>query len=138
MIAFQFLPNRLAAIALSGFGVLAIALAAGGIYGVVAFAAARRRRELGIRLALGATARGLVQLVLGRTAVIVSTAVVIGLVIAVALNRVLANVVYLSSGPDPVVLGGALVVMVIVSAIASWVPTRQSLRTDPIEAIRTD
>jgi hypothetical protein len=89
----------------------------------VAYAVARRQLEIGIRVALGATARSVVQLVLARMTAIVAIGIIAGLMLALVAGHVLTNVVYLATLNDPVVFGGSVIVMLLVGIVACWVPT---------------
>jgi macrolide transport system ATP-binding/permease protein len=136
MLGFAFFPIRAAAITLSAFGVLAIMLAVTGIHGLVSYAVARRVREIGIRVAVGARPAQVLRLVLGRTLVLLATGSVIGLVLALAVGQVLASVVYGASPRDPVILAGVVVTIILLGALSSWAPTRRALRIDPMVALR--
>ena len=138
MLGFALFPSQAAAVALSAFGILALLLAATGIHGLVAYAVSRRRREIGIRIAIGAGAASVLRVVLGRIAVLLAVGAAAGLALALAAGQLLANVVYQVSPRDPVVFGAVAVTIVAVGALASWAPARRSLRTQPIEALRTE
>jgi putative ABC transport system permease protein len=114
---------------------LALGLAAIGIYGVVAYTVTRRRREVGIRMALGATARDVRWLILGQTMRPVAAGMAIGLAVAAAAARVLRAVLFGVSPFDPVAYLGAPLMMMAVAALATWLPTRQALQTDPVSLI---
>jgi predicted permease len=136
MLGLAFLPARAAAIALSAFGVLAIMLAATGIYGLVSYAVARRVREIGIRVAVGAQPHQVLRLVLGRTMVLLLAGCAAGFVLALAAGQVLASVVYQVSPRDPAVLTMVWVTTVFLGVLSSWAPTRRALRVDPMMALR--
>ncbi len=136
MLGFAFFPTHAAAIALSAFGVLAIMLAVTGIHGLVSYAVARRVREIGIRMAVGASPLQVLRLVLGRIAVLLAVGSAIGLVLALAAGQVLASVVYGASSRDPQLLGAVLVTIVLLGLFSSWAPTRRALRIDPMAALR--
>jgi|HubBroStandDraft_6_1064221.scaffolds.fasta_scaffold00768_10 predicted permease len=138
MLGFAFLPARAAAIALSAFGLLAIMLAATGIYGLVSYAVARRVREIGIRVALGAQKRQVLRLVLGRTMTLVLAGCAAGFVLALAAGQVLASIVYAVSARDPVALAAVWLTTILVGVLASWSPTRRALQVDPMIALRHD
>ncbi len=138
MLGLALFPNRLAAIALSAFGLLALVLAATGIYGVVAYAVARRRREIGIRVAVGASRSDVVRLVLSRIATFVAVGSVAGLALALLVGPLLTRIVYQTSPRDPLVLAGVVGIVTLVGILASWAPTARSLRIDPIVALRSE
>jgi putative ABC transport system permease protein len=117
---------------------LALGLAAVGIYGVVAYVVTRRRREVGIRMALGASARDVRRLILGQTLRPVAVGIAIGIAIAAGAGRVLQSVLFGVSPFDPVTYVIAPLVMVAVAALATWLPTRQALQADPVKTLRAE
>jgi predicted permease len=119
-----------------GLGVLALVLASVGIYGVVSYAVTERYREIGIRLALGATARNVLGMVLRQTMRPVVVGAVVGLAAASALSRVLASVLFGVSPADPVGLGGAVLLVVGVAFAAGITAARPVTRTDATAALR--
>ena len=124
---------------LSGFfGIIAIVLAAVGVYGVVSYSAASRRREIGIRLALGARAAHVVRAVLGRLALVVSAGLIVGLGLALPANAATRSLLYGVDPREPWVM--ALIVAVIAGAgvLAAAVPAHRALRTDPVTALRSE
>jgi predicted permease len=138
MLGFVLLPNQAAAVALSGFGLLALLLAATGIHGTAAYAVSRRRREIGIRMAIGATSAGVLRLVLGRMLAIVLSGAAAGLVLALVAGRLLASMIYQASPHDAAVLSAVGVTLVGVGALSCWAPARRSLRVDPATALRPE
>lgn len=132
------LPMQAAALALGAFGILAATLAATGIHGVVAYAVSGRRRELAIRVALGAPRRSLVQLVLRRTFMLVAIGAVVGVALVFALRPVLASVLYVPMAES--VWSWALVagLVTLVSAAACAWPTWRALRVDPVAALAAE
>jgi ABC-type antimicrobial peptide transport system permease subunit len=138
MLGFVLFPNQMAAIALTAFGVLGIVLAATGINGTVAYAVSQRRREIGIRIAIGATAAGVLRLVLGRMVTLIVAGAAIGSVLALAAGRTLASVVYQASPRDPMVFITVAAVLVLVGIASCWVPALRSVRIEPMTALRPD
>jgi predicted permease len=138
LIAPAFLPNRAAAFTLTSFGVVALVLAMTGIHGVVSYAVSRRRWEIGVRVALGASRVRVISLVLGRIVVISGTGIALGVVSTVALARVLQQIVYLASSDEPMLLGMVTVTMLVVVAGALVGPTIRSLRIEPMIALRSE
>jgi predicted permease len=136
MLGLAFLPSRAAAIALSAFGVLAIMLAATGIYGLVSYSVSSRVREIGIRVAVGALPHQVVRLVVGRTVALLFVGAAVGVGLALATGQVLANIVYGASPRDPVLLAAVWITTVALGVLSSWVPTRRALRVDPMVALR--
>jgi predicted permease len=131
-------PNRAAAVALSAFGLLAIVLAVTGIHAVVAYAVAMRRREIGIRIAIGATPFDVLRLVLGRIAMLIAGGATVGVVSALLIGPSLMQVVYLASPRDPWVIVGVCALPIVIGLAACWGPARRSLRIEPMVALRTE
>ncbi len=118
--------------------ILAVTLAAVGLYGVVAFGVVARRRELGVRLALGAEARDVASVVLGHAASIVSAGVVLGLGGAWALSRVLESRLFGVAPVDPASYAAAALLFATVAGAACWAPTRRAMRVDPAVTLREE
>ncbi|HUA87111.1 MAG TPA: ABC transporter permease [Bryobacteraceae bacterium] len=131
-------PARIAAIVLGAFGVLAIVLAATGVYGIMAYAVARRTREIGIRMALGANAPQVLRVVLSHTALLVGAGTVVGVALALAAGRLFAQILYGVSATDPFTYALAIVAMAAVAFWACWFPARRAMRIDPVTALRTE
>jgi ABC-type antimicrobial peptide transport system permease subunit len=136
MLGFAFFPTRAAAIALSAFGVLAIMVAVTGIHGLVSYAVARRVREIGIRMAVGARPSQVLRLVLGRTMALLAMGSAIGSVASLAAGQLLGNVVYQATPGDPRVLAAVLAAIALLGLLSSWAPTRRALGIDPMAALR--
>jgi predicted permease len=132
------LPAELGAALLGIFGVLALLLGSVGIYGVTSYSVAQRTREMGIRAALGATARDLVQLVASQSMRVVMIGAVIGLVLAVGVARLLTSQLYGVSAVDPPTFIGMPVVLLGVALVAALIPARRATRVDPAEALRSE
>ncbi|MGE5244827.1 MAG: ABC transporter permease [Betaproteobacteria bacterium] len=118
------------------FGGLALALAAIGLYGVMAYAVSQSTREFGLRLALGASARDLLRLVLSHGLALTGAGVALGAAAALVTTRLLGDFLYQVSPRDPLTFLGALVVMTVVSLAASFLPAWRAARTDPLLALR--
>jgi macrolide transport system ATP-binding/permease protein len=138
MLGFAFFPARAATLALGVFGLLAIMLAATGIYGLAAYSVSRRVREIGIRVAVGARPRQVLRFVLGRTILLLAVGSVVGLALGLAASRVLASVVYLASPRDPFVLPATAFTMVLIGLGAALPPARRALDIDPVRALRQE
>jgi predicted permease len=138
MLGFVLFPNRMAALALSAFGVLGIVLAATGINGTVAYAVSQRRREIGIRVAIGATSTSVLRVVLGRMVALIVAGAAVGLGLALAAGRTLASIVYQGSPRDPVVFTAVAGLLVLVGVASCWVPALRSLRIEPMQALRPE
>lgn len=123
--------------ALSGFfGGLALLLAALGLYGVTAYSVNRRRMEIGIRMALGAQAAGIMRLVLGRVGWLVGGGVVAGGGLSLWASRLVSSLLFGVEPRDPLTLAEAAIVLVVVGAVAGWLPARRAARIDPVRVLR--
>ena len=120
------------------FAALALLLGAVGIYGVMSFAVSRRAKELGVRLALGASRGSVLRLVLGQGARITLPGVAIGLLIALAAGRLLGNLLYEVSPLDPLTYGAVALLLAFVSVGASYVPAYRAMSLDPIKSLREE
>jgi macrolide transport system ATP-binding/permease protein len=129
-------PQLVAVTLVSVLGALAVLLAVIGLYGVMSYSVSQRTRELGLRLALGADASNLVQLVLSRGLALTAGGALLGAAVALALTRLLGNLLYYVSPRDPLVFGAAFAVMTIAALAACFVPAWRATRTDPAEALR--
>jgi ABC-type antimicrobial peptide transport system permease subunit len=130
------LTDRLIALLSAGFGLLATLLASIGLYGVMAFVVARRRKELGIRIALGAS-RGLVLwLVMREVLVLLAIGLAVGVPAGLALGRYVSSTLYGVQAGDPWMAGSTVLVLTLVSAAAGLIPAHRASRIDPILALR--
>jgi predicted lysophospholipase L1 biosynthesis ABC-type transport system permease subunit len=134
--ALPLFPARAAAIVLGGFGVLAMVLAATGLFALMAYSVARRTREIGIRMALGARPAQVLSSVLRRTLVLCFVGVSLGTIVTLAAGRLLSAVLYGTSPRDPATYGMALVLMIGVALLACWSPAARAVRVDPASALR--
>ncbi|MEQ9397941.1 MAG: ABC transporter permease [Longimicrobiales bacterium] len=128
----------LGSVFLAVFGGGALLLATLGIYGLVAFSVAQREREVGVRIALGATKGQVRSAVVGDGVRLTGIGLAVGLVAAAALARLAASALYGVEPFDPFTLGGVLALFLIVAAAASWVPAVRATRTDPITVLRSE
>ena len=135
-LGFALLPARLAAGVVSAFAVLALFLAAGGLYGVMSYAVSENTREIGIRMALGARAGDVEKQVLRQGLVLTGFGVATGLLGGFVLTRVMAGLLYGVSATDPVSFVTGALVIVAAAALASYIPARRATRVDPIPALR--
>jgi predicted permease len=138
MLGFAYFPAYAAVWALGVFGGLAVMLACTGIYGLSSFVVSRRVRELGIRRAVGAQSIQILRSVFGGAAAVLVVGATIGLTLAVVGSRVLASIVYGASSSDPVVLGGAMLMMAGVGVVSAIGPARRALSVEPVQALRQD
>jgi ABC-type antimicrobial peptide transport system permease subunit len=129
---------RLNTFLLSMFGLVALALAAIGLYGVMASAVREQTREIGVRMALGATPGRVRGDVLRRAFLVCLGGAVVGIGLALAASRVIASLLFEVSPTDPLALIGACVVLLAVAAIAAYVPAYHASRVDPARALQTD
>jgi predicted permease len=120
------------------FGAIALVLAAVGVYGVVAYSAASRRREIGIRLALGARAADITRTVIGRIAVVAASGLIAGLILTLSTRALAESFLYGVRLEDPGVLALILGVIAGAGVLAAIVPTRRALRIDPVQALRSE
>ncbi len=137
-VAGLFRPQRLSAIAVGYAGVLAVFLSALGLYSSLAAAVSRRRRELGVRRAVGASARGVLWMVVRQGTLIVMGGVVAGLLLSAAATRVLEHMLYTAASGDYPFYAAAAVVVLCCGLGASWLPARRASRVPPNEALRAE
>jgi predicted permease len=128
--------ERLIALLSSFFGLIALLLAALGLYGVMAHAVARRTREIGVRMALGAQARNVLWLVLRETLFLVAIGIAIGLPVALAAARLIKGFLFGLSANDPLTIALAASLMLAVAALAGYLPARRAASVDPMDALR--
>jgi predicted permease len=130
------LTDRLIAALAAGFGLLATVLASIGLYGVMAFVVARRRKELGIRLALGAEPGGVIWLVMKEVLLLLAIGLAVGIPAALGLGRFVASQLYGIEARDPWTATATLILLTLVSAAAGLIPAHRASRIDPILALR--
>jgi predicted permease len=130
--------TRMSAWLLGVFGALAVVLAAVGIYGVMAQGVEQRRREIGVRMALGAAPSDIVRLIMSRAFVIGIAGVALGVGLAIPTMRLLVALLYRVQPGDPVVLAVLAAVVLAVALVASYVPARRATRVDPLTTLRTE
>jgi predicted permease len=128
--------ERLFARLTSFFGLLAALLACIGVYGVMAFAAGKRTREIGIRMALGADRGSILVMVLKETAVLLAVGIVVGIVLALEASRLISTLLFGLKPTDPLTIAVAALLMVAAAAFAGYVPARRASRVDPMVALR--
>jgi ABC-type antimicrobial peptide transport system permease subunit len=120
------------------FAALAIALAAIGVHGVLSCTVAQRTREIGIRMALGASAREVMQLVVLRGAAFAVIGLVMGLGLALAFGRLISGLLYGVKPTDTATLAGVTVTCAVVAALSLWLPVRRAVSIDPLVALRQE
>jgi ABC-type antimicrobial peptide transport system permease subunit len=131
-------PSRVATLALGVLGTMGALLSITCIFGLAAYSVAKRKKELGIRIALGAQRKEVLHAALGRAFKLLAVGSVAGLVLGILASRVLAYVVYQATPRDPVVLAGAVLAMLCVGLLATWIPARRALAVDPLLLMRED
>jgi predicted permease len=137
-LAWTFFPARVAAIALGAFGMLALVLAATGIYGVMAYAVSRRTREIGIRMAIGASQAQVLASIARSAAILIGTGLVLGLGMALGAGRLLERILFGVEPTDPVTFAIVFAIMLGVGAAATLLPARRATRIDPMQALRQE
>jgi ABC-type antimicrobial peptide transport system permease subunit len=137
MLGFVLVPSRVASVALGAFGVLAFLLALTGLYGVVTTAVARRAREIGIRVAIGARPSQVIRLVVWRTIALLAIGAAAGGLLVLGAGRVLESIVYDVSPRDPWVLAGVGLMLIVVGTLSCWAPVRRALGVNPTDALRS-
>jgi ABC-type antimicrobial peptide transport system permease subunit len=130
--------SRMAAMSLGVLGIMGAILSITGIFGMAAYLISKRTRELGIRVALGAQKKQVVQAALGRAFRLLAFGSAAGLVLGLLASRVLAYIVYEATPRDPVVLSGAIAGMALLGLIATWIPARRALSVDPMILLRNE
>ncbi len=130
--------ERLFAALLSFFGALALALAALGLYGVLAHSVAQRTKEIGVRMALGAEARHVLRLVIGQGMLLVCVGIAAGLILAYWLAKWLSGWLYDVGAADPLTYGAIALLLAVVALLACWIPARRATKVDPMVALRCE
>jgi ABC-type antimicrobial peptide transport system permease subunit len=131
-------PARVAAMALGVLGAMAAMLSITGIFGLAAYTVSRRLRELGIRIALGADGRKVIQAALARPFKLLAFGSAAGLVLGILASSVLGSIVYQATPHDPVVLTGVVLVMLALGLVATWIPAHRALSVDPLILLREE
>jgi putative ABC transport system permease protein len=129
-------PKRSAVALLTVFAIMALGLAAVGLFGLVRYSVAQRTQEIGVRMALGASHEHVLRMVLSEGLKLALAGVVVGLIGAFALTRVLGSLLYDVSATDPLTFGGMALLLILVALFAAWVPARRAMSVDPLVALR--
>ena len=130
--------QRIVARLLVLFGFLALTVATVGVYGLTAFTVARRARELGVRLALGASPRDLVRMLVGQSAMLVGAGLAVGTLAALLLSRFVKSMLFGVTSSDPVSFAAGAALLAFATLIATILPARRATRVDPLSVLRTD
>ncbi len=120
------------------FAAIGLVLAVIGLYGVISFLVTQRRQEIGVRMALGASRGDVLRLVMGKSLRLIMLGTGIGLLVALALSRVLSSLLFNMSPHDPVTFGGVTLLLIFVALAATWLPARSASKVDPIVVLRCD
>ncbi len=131
-------PERLNAVALTLFGAVALVVALQGIYALLSHSVAERRRELGLRMALGAEGRDLLRLVVGRGVRLTLAGLAVGMVASIALGRAVSGLLFGVTPTDPATFVGVALVLAAVALLSSYLPARRAARVDPMAALRQE
>jgi predicted permease len=129
---------RTVSVLLTGFAVMALLLAGVGVYGVMSYSVSQRTREIGVRMALGATAESVFRMVIGQALRLVALGVISGLIAAAGLTRLLATLLFETGPLDAATFAVTAMVLILVAAFASFVPARRGTRVTPVEALRAE
>jgi ABC-type antimicrobial peptide transport system permease subunit len=132
------LPSRLATLSLGVMGVMGAMLALSGIFGMAAYTVSKRMKELGIRVALGAQRRAVLQAALGRSFKLLAVGSASGLLLGILASRVLGSIVYQASPRDPLVLVGAVLAMSLLGLLGTWIPAQRALSVDSLILLREE
>jgi predicted permease len=130
--------SRMAAVALGVLGALGGILSVTGVFGVAAYSVSKRKRELGIRMALGAQRKEVLQAAVGRAIKLLAFSSAAGLVLGILASRVLASIVYQATPRDPLVLGGVVLAMAALGLLATWIPAQRAVSIDPAMLLREE
>jgi ABC-type antimicrobial peptide transport system permease subunit len=128
--------ERMVAMLSTVFGVIATVLATVGLYGVMAYTVARKTREIGIRMALGAFSKDVVTMVMREVLVLIGAGIAIGMGAALLLTRFIENQLFGLATNDPATLAAATGILLAVASLAGYIPARRASRVDPIRALR--
>src|SRR5204863_9435030 len=129
--------HRLAVTLVAIFGGMALFLAAIGLYAVMSYSVSQTTRELGLRMALGASADDVLRLIFSRGLRLTTIGLIIGAIAALLLTRLMENLLYKVSPRDPIAFSSALVILILVTLLACFLPARRATRIDPVRALRT-
>jgi predicted permease len=129
-------PSRVATVALGVLGLMGAILSITGIFGMAAYSVSKRLRELGLRVALGAQRKQVLQAALGRALKLLAAGSLAGLALGILFSRVLAFIVYQATPRDPIVLVGVVLAMSLLGLLATWIPAQRALSVDPLILLR--
>ena len=131
-------PSLIATVSLGVMGVMGAMLSITGIFGMAAYSVSRRLKELGIRVALGAQRKEVLEAALGRAFKLLAFGSGAGLLLGILASRVLASIVYQATPRDPLVLAGVVVAMASLGLLATWIPAQRALSVNPLVLLRDE
>lgn len=131
-------PSRVATVSLGVLGGMGAMLSITGIFGMAAYSVSKRKRELGIRIAVGAQRKEVLQAAVGRAFKLLALGSAAGLILGILASRVLAYIVYQATSRDPLVLAGVVLAMFLLGLLATWIPARRALSIDPLILLREE
>ncbi len=129
---------RMATMSLGVLGLMGAMLSITGIFGMAAYSVSKRMKELGIRIALGAQRREVLQAALGHALRLLAFGSAAGLLLGVLASRVIEAIVYQATPRDPLVLAGAVLAMALLGVLATWMPAQRALSIDPLTLLREE
>jgi predicted permease len=135
---FAFFPSHVATISLGVLGVIGAMLAVTGVFGMAAYSVGKRLKEFGIRMAIGAQRKDVLQAALGRALRLLAIGSAAGLLMGILASRVLASIVYSATPRDPLVLAGVVLAMALLGIVATWIPAQRALSIDPMVLLREE
>jgi predicted permease len=135
---FALFPSHMATLSLGVLGAMGAMLSITGIFGMAAYSVSRRLKELGIRIAIGAQPKEVLQAALGRAFKLLALGSAAGLILGILAARVLAHIVYQASPRDPLVLAGVVLAMLLLGLLATWIPAQRALSIDPLTLLREE
>jgi ABC-type antimicrobial peptide transport system permease subunit len=130
--------SRVATVALGVLGIMGAMLSVTGIFGMAAYSVSKRLKELGIRIAIGAQPKEVLQAALGRAIKLLAIGSTAGLALGMLATRVLAAIVYQATPRDPIVLAGVVLAMLFLGLLATWIPAQRALSLDPLKLLREE
>ena len=131
-------PSRMATISLGVLGMMGAMLSITGIFGMAAYSVSKRLKELGIRVALGAQRKEVLQAALGRALKLLAIGSAAGLLLGILASRVLAFIVYQATPRDPLVLAGVVLAMLLLGLVATWIPAQRAMSVNPLILLREE
>jgi ABC-type antimicrobial peptide transport system permease subunit len=138
LLAVVLFPSRVATVSLGVLGAMGAMLSITGIFGMAAYSVSKRLKELGIRMALGAQRKEVLQAALGRPFKLLAFGSAAGLLLGILASRVLASIVYQATPRDPLVWASVVLAMLLLGLLATWIPAQRALSIDPVILLREE